>query len=122
MRVELSTDLDALRRVATRIGRRYMGAERAKEFGARKAAAGELLVRRRPTRVFAEADGRLGRGGRTRRLAGLFVRQCARSEHGRRAGASQVDSRQCALRPSRREPRAASRSRRWQLDTNCEDT
>jgi PPOX class probable F420-dependent enzyme len=54
--VELSTDLDELRRVATRIGRRYMGAERAEEFGARNAAEGELLVRLRPTHVLAEAD------------------------------------------------------------------
>src|SRR4051812_10233953 len=43
--IELSTDLDELRRVATRIGRRYMGVERADEFGARNAAGGELLVR-----------------------------------------------------------------------------
>jgi PPOX class probable F420-dependent enzyme len=54
--VELSTDLDELRRVATRIGRRYMGAERADEFGARNAIEGEMLVRLRPTHVLAEAD------------------------------------------------------------------
>jgi PPOX class probable F420-dependent enzyme len=54
--VELNTDLDELRRVATRIGRRYMGAKRAAEFGARNAAEGELLVRLRPTHVLAEAD------------------------------------------------------------------
>jgi PPOX class probable F420-dependent enzyme len=54
--VELSTDLDELRRVATRIGRRYMGAERAEEFGSRNATERELLVRLRPTRVLAEAD------------------------------------------------------------------
>jgi PPOX class probable F420-dependent enzyme len=54
--VEMSTDLDELRRVATRIGRRYTGAERAEEFGARNAAAGELLVRLRPAHVLAEAD------------------------------------------------------------------
>src|SRR3954463_12042787 len=54
--VELSTDLDELRRVATRIGERYMGAERAEEFGARNAVEGELLVRLRPTHVLAEAD------------------------------------------------------------------
>ena len=53
--VELSTDLDELLRVATRIGRRYMGAERAEEFGARNAAQDELLVRLRPTHVLAEA-------------------------------------------------------------------
>jgi len=54
--VEVSTDLDELRRVATWIGRRYMGAERAEEFGARNAVDGELLVRLRPTHVLAEAD------------------------------------------------------------------
>jgi len=53
--VELSTDPDELRRVTTRIGGRYMGAERAEEFGARNAAEGELLVRLRPTHVLAEA-------------------------------------------------------------------
>ena len=54
--VELSTDLDELRRVTTRIGKRYMGAERAEEFGERNATEGELLVRLRPTHVLAEAD------------------------------------------------------------------
>ena len=54
--VELSTDPGELRRVATLIGRRYMGDERAEEFGARNAAEGELLVRLRPTHVLAEAD------------------------------------------------------------------
>ena len=53
--VELRTDLDELREIATRIGRRYMGAERAEEFGARNAVEGELLVRLRPTHVLAEA-------------------------------------------------------------------
>jgi len=54
--VELSADLDELRRVATQIGMRYMGAERAEEFGARNAVDGELLVRLRPTHVLAEAE------------------------------------------------------------------
>ena len=54
--VELSPDLNELRRVATRIGCRYMGAERAEEFGARNAVEGELLVRLRPAHVLAEAD------------------------------------------------------------------
>ena len=40
---------------ATRIGGRYMGAERAEEFGRRNAVPGELLVRLVPTRVFAQA-------------------------------------------------------------------
>ncbi|ARQ71916.1 PPOX class F420-dependent oxidoreductase [Streptomyces marincola] len=51
---ELSEDPDALRTWATRIGGRYMGEERAREFGARNAAPGELLVRVRPRRVVAE--------------------------------------------------------------------
>ncbi len=54
--VEVSTDLDELRRIATRIGSRYMGAERAEEFGARNAAESELLVRLRPAHVLAEAN------------------------------------------------------------------
>jgi PPOX class probable F420-dependent enzyme len=54
--VELSSDLDELRRVATRIGGRYMGEERAAEFGARNAAEGELVVRLRPAHVLAEAE------------------------------------------------------------------
>jgi PPOX class probable F420-dependent enzyme len=53
--VELSTDVDELRRLATRIGSRYMGAKRAEEFGARNAVEGELLVRLRPRHVLAEA-------------------------------------------------------------------
>jgi PPOX class probable F420-dependent enzyme len=51
---ELVDDLDALRAWATRIGGRYMGADRAEEFGARNGVAGELLVRVRPTRVRGE--------------------------------------------------------------------
>ncbi|MHB9863325.1 PPOX class F420-dependent oxidoreductase [Streptomyces sp. YIM S03343] len=44
-RARISADLDELRRWATRIGARYMGAERAEEFGARNGVPGELLVR-----------------------------------------------------------------------------
>ena len=54
--VELSSDLDELRRVATLIGGRYMGDERGEEFGARNAIEGELLVRLRPAHVLAEAE------------------------------------------------------------------
>jgi PPOX class probable F420-dependent enzyme len=50
---ELSEDLAALREVATRIGARYMGGERAAEFGARNGVPGELLVRVRPSAVVA---------------------------------------------------------------------
>jgi PPOX class probable F420-dependent enzyme len=51
----LSDDLDELRRVATAVGGRYMGADRADEFGARNAVPGELLVRVTPTRVVTRA-------------------------------------------------------------------
>jgi PPOX class probable F420-dependent enzyme len=40
---------------ATRIGGRYMGAERAEEYGRRNAVPSELLVRVRPTRIVARA-------------------------------------------------------------------
>ena len=54
--VAVSEDLDALTDWATVIARRYMGAERAAEFGARNAAPGELLVRLRAEHVLAETD------------------------------------------------------------------
>jgi len=41
---------------ATRIGGRYMGADRAQEYGRRNGVPGELLVRITPTRFTAEAD------------------------------------------------------------------
>ncbi|MGY5046477.1 PPOX class F420-dependent oxidoreductase [Streptomyces sp. 900105755] len=44
-RARLSEDLDELRDSATRIAARYMGAERAEEFGTRNGVPGELLVR-----------------------------------------------------------------------------
>jgi PPOX class probable F420-dependent enzyme len=53
---ELSTDPDQLLAWATRIGGRYMGADRAEEFGRRNAAAEELLVRILPDQVIAETD------------------------------------------------------------------
>ena len=55
-RVALSEDLEELLRLATKIGGRYMGADRAEEFGRRNAVPGELLVRLRPERVIATAD------------------------------------------------------------------
>jgi len=48
-------ELDEVRRWAARIGGRYMGADRADEFGARNGVPGELLVRVTPTRVVAES-------------------------------------------------------------------
>jgi PPOX class probable F420-dependent enzyme len=50
---ELSDDPTALRDTATRIGGRYMGADRAEEFGKRNGVPGELIVRIRPTKVVA---------------------------------------------------------------------
>jgi PPOX class probable F420-dependent enzyme len=52
----LSGDLDQLRHWAAVIGGRYMGADRAAEYGARNGVPGELLVRIRPTRVTARRD------------------------------------------------------------------
>lgn len=51
--VQFSDDLDEVRRWATEIGGRYMGADRAEEFGQRNGVPGELLVRIRPHRVTA---------------------------------------------------------------------
>ncbi|ORV94290.1 F420-dependent protein [Mycobacterium interjectum] len=42
--------------IATRTGARYMGADRAEEFGRRNAVPGELAVRLRPTKVIAGFD------------------------------------------------------------------
>jgi len=42
--------------IATRTGARYMGADRADEFGSRNAVPGELAVRVRPTKVIAGFD------------------------------------------------------------------
>ncbi len=53
---ELVTDLDEVRDSASRIGARYMGAERGEEFGRRNGVPGELLVRITPTRVTGQAD------------------------------------------------------------------
>jgi PPOX class probable F420-dependent enzyme len=55
-RVTLSEDLEELLRFATTIGGRYMGPDRAGEFGRRNAVPGELLVRLRPKRVIAATD------------------------------------------------------------------
>jgi PPOX class probable F420-dependent enzyme len=54
--VSLSENLDDLVRWATVIGGRYMGADRAEEFGRRNGVPGELLVRVTPTKVLARAD------------------------------------------------------------------
>jgi PPOX class probable F420-dependent enzyme len=51
-----SEDLDQLRYWASRLGGRYMGADRAEEYGTRNAVPGELLIRVTPTHVVAERD------------------------------------------------------------------
>lgn len=51
-----SDDLDALRRWATIIAGRYMGAEQAEAFGRRNAVPGELLIRVTPTTIHGETD------------------------------------------------------------------
>jgi len=51
-----SEDVDEMLTWATRIAARYMGADRAEEFGRRNAVPGELLVRLRPTKVLAHLD------------------------------------------------------------------
>jgi len=55
-RATLSDDLDEVRRVATRIGGRYMGEGRAEEFGARNGVEGELVVRVAIDRITGKAD------------------------------------------------------------------
>ena len=53
---EIGEDQNELRSWATRIGGRYMGAERAEEYGARNGVPGELVVRLRPGRVTSARD------------------------------------------------------------------
>lgn len=54
--VSFEDDLDRVKAVATEIGGRYMGADRAEEFGARNGVPGELIVRLTPTKVTALDD------------------------------------------------------------------
>jgi PPOX class probable F420-dependent enzyme len=51
-----STDSDELWQVATRIGGRYMGEDRAEQYGQRNAVAPEMVVRVRPERIVAKID------------------------------------------------------------------
>jgi PPOX class probable F420-dependent enzyme len=51
---EVSDDLDEVRRWATVIGGRYMGSDRADEFGERNGVPGELLVRVRRTKMIGQ--------------------------------------------------------------------
>lgn len=52
----LSDDLAEVRRVATRIGGRYMGEDRAEEFGERNGVEGELVVRVAIDRIIAKDE------------------------------------------------------------------
>ncbi|WP_027500542.1 PPOX class F420-dependent oxidoreductase [Rhodococcus sp. UNC363MFTsu5.1] len=52
----VSEDPEELIRIATAIGGRYMGPDRAEEFGRRNGVPGELVVRLRPTKVIADLD------------------------------------------------------------------
>jgi PPOX class probable F420-dependent enzyme len=53
---ELSEDPVELVRTATAIAARYMGPDRAEEFGKRNAVPGELVVRLHPAKVIANLD------------------------------------------------------------------
>ncbi len=53
---EISEAPEELRRWAARIGGRYMGNDRAEEYGARNGVAGELLVRVTVNRLTAALD------------------------------------------------------------------
>jgi PPOX class probable F420-dependent enzyme len=52
---EFSNDLDELRRWATLIAGRYMGADQAEAFGKRNAVPGEWLVRVAPVAIYGES-------------------------------------------------------------------
>ncbi len=54
--VTVSEDPQDVLHIATRAGGRYMGADRADEFGRRNAVPGELVVRLRPTKVITGFD------------------------------------------------------------------
>ncbi|MGW5308900.1 PPOX class F420-dependent oxidoreductase [Nocardia thailandica] len=54
--VTLSEDPAELLRTATVIAARYMGPDRAEEYGRRNGTPGELVVRVRPTKVVAHFD------------------------------------------------------------------
>jgi hypothetical protein len=54
--VEISDDLEDVRRIATIIGGRYMGEGKAEEFGARNGVKGELVVRLHIDRLIGHDD------------------------------------------------------------------
>ena len=53
---EISEDPQELLAIATRIGGRYMGVDRAEEFGRRNGVPGELIVRVTPSKVISAFD------------------------------------------------------------------
>ncbi|GAC83117.1 hypothetical protein GP2_008_01180 [Gordonia paraffinivorans NBRC 108238] len=55
-RAVVTDELTEVRRIATLCGARYMGADRAEEFGSRNGVPGELAVWIEPTKVIAELD------------------------------------------------------------------
>lgn len=55
-RANVSHEPDELLHWGTRIGGRYMGADRAEEFGRRNAVAPEMVVRVTPTKIVAKID------------------------------------------------------------------
>jgi len=52
----VTEDLQDVLNIATRTGARYMGADRADEFGRRNAIPGELAVWVRPTKIITGFD------------------------------------------------------------------
>jgi len=48
---EVIDDLELCRPISTLLGAKYMGADRAAEFGRRNSVEGELVVRIKPTRI-----------------------------------------------------------------------
>ncbi|MFE7572670.1 PPOX class F420-dependent oxidoreductase [Streptomyces sp. NPDC057539] len=55
-RAEINEEPDQLRAWATRIAARYMGEDRAREFGERNGVPGEMVVRVKIDKVLAYAD------------------------------------------------------------------
>jgi PPOX class probable F420-dependent enzyme len=53
---QTSVDQDELLRWSIRIGGRYMGADRAEEFGRRNAVPPEMLIRVTPTKIVAKVN------------------------------------------------------------------
>ena len=54
--VELFHEVAEARRVSTIVGGRYMGSDRAEEFGARNGVPGEMTVRVKATKIIAAFD------------------------------------------------------------------